>query len=462
MVNENIDEEQWAILFDKDYIRAEDYKRNLQTLDGYNQFLEEIPSLLKLEISNELSQCSRCQKTSQLLHNDDDMRCQIFKYFHEMKRITSVADLRDAKVDVEMLERLFKIVDMDFKLFQESINKFFEHFKIYICQNCDKMSTVPEHSGYHNHSYLNSFVHPFFPTQKNSLRHPNSYVLTNLNQLKGIEIDLLDFMDILKECVNFIRPITIPVKWDIYVEEIHLGKRNLYNGIFENNEWKRYIKIDEFQRNYETLSIYSQFLYKLPQKLFNLSLYKCINCNNISTIEKKLLIGKCNQTNLWIDEFNYLPVMPHQPNRIDKADIFINSKVSLNCLGEVFARRNDVKSYSLNKFLHDVLGFSYFVKHCEIFICIRCGSFSLLKQGVGKLCRKPYPDHLFQRITDVYQFYDEQINLFEFQYVMKSALDISYPDKPIHSIHTKNIKSNGVLNGNVTEITQFTIIYSFY
>ncbi|CAG8450080.1 3383_t:CDS:2 [Diversispora eburnea] len=374
MVNENMDEEQWAILFDKDYIRAEDYKRNLQTLNGYNQFLEEIPSLLKLEISNELSQCSRCQKISQLLHNDDDMSCQIFKYFHEMKRITSVADLRDAKVDIEMLERLFKMY-------------------IYICQNCDKMSTVPEHSGYHNHSYLNSFVHPFFPTQKNSLRHPNSYVLTNLNQLKGIEIDLLDFMDILKECVNFIRPITIPVKWDIYIEEIHLGKRNLYNGIFENNEWKRYIKID--------------------------------------------------------DEFNYLPIMPHQPNRIDKADIFINSKVSLNCLGEIFARRNDVKSYSLNKFLHDVLGFSYFVKHCEIFICIRCGSFSLLKQGDGKLCRKPYLNHLFQRITDVYQFYDEQINLFEFQYVMKSALDISYPDKPIHSIHMKNIKSNGLLNRHI-------------
>lgn len=133
---------------------------------------------------------------------------------------------------------------MDFKLFEEHVNKFFERFKIYICQSCDKMSTVSEHSGYHNHPYLNAFVHPFFPNPKNPVRHPNSYVLTNLNQLKGIGLDLLDFMDVLKECVNFVHPNTIPGKWNIYIEEIHIGKRNFYHGIFGNSEWKRYVKID--------------------------------------------------------------------------------------------------------------------------------------------------------------------------------------------------------------------------
>ncbi|CAG8592155.1 3184_t:CDS:2 [Acaulospora morrowiae] len=418
-------EEQWAILFD--HIRAEDYKRNLQTLNEYNLFLEELPSLIRIGSQNGLLQCSRCQRISQSSQEYDDLRCHETKYFHEIERVTSVANLRDTRVDVEMLEKLFILVGTDFELFHESIAKFFEHYEIYLCQRCDKLSNKPEHSG---HPYLTSFNHLLFPTHKNPLIHKNSLLITNLAQLKGIEFDLLEFFDVLKDCVDSMRPAMISGKWNVGNQEISPGRRNFYNGNFGTSEWEQYIKIDEFHRSNESLEIYTQFLRNLPQRLHDLSLFKCLNCNVIFLNAKKLLIGPCNQTNLWIDKRNYLPIMPHIPKKIDMMDVFMNSKVSLNCLGDTFAERYNV-------FLNGVLGFSYFVKHCEIFVCIRCGSFSALVQG-GSLCRKPYHDHVFRRIFDVYQFYDELINLFDFHYVIKSALDIAYPDKPIYR------KANGV------------------
>jgi len=91
-------------------------------------------------------------------------------------------------------------------------------------------------------------------------------------------------------------------------------------------------------------------------------------------------------------------------------------------------------SIHLNHFLFGLLGFSYFIKTCEIFICIQCGTFSALKQG-GSLCRKPYRDHVFERINDVLTFYNEYINLFDLQYVLQTALKITYPEKKINQIN---------------------------
>src|ERR1700722_18327152 len=88
--------------------------------------------------------------------------------------------------------------------------------------------------------------------------------------------------------------------------------------------------------------------------------------------------------------------------------------------------------FHLSNFLSGLLGFSYFIKTCEIFMCTQCGIFSALKQG-GSLCRKPYRDHVFERINDVLTFYDETINLFDLQYVLQTALKITYPDKPFYN-----------------------------
>ncbi|CAG8468452.1 3292_t:CDS:2 [Acaulospora morrowiae] len=257
-----------------DNIRAEDYKRNLQTLNEYNLFLEELPSLIRIGSQNGLLQCSRCQRISQSSQEYDDLRCHETKYFHEIERVTSVVNLRDTRVDVEMLENCsFCAVGTDFELFHESITKFFEHYEIYVCQRCDKLSNKPEHSG---HPYLTSFNHLLFPIHKNPLIHKNSRLITNLAQLKGIEFDLLEFFDIfdiLKDCVDSMRPAMISGKWNVGNQEISLGRRNFYNGNFGTSEWEQYIKIDEAtSRSKSTLNFCTT--YQAPSLFILIQMHK--------------------------------------------------------------------------------------------------------------------------------------------------------------------------------------------
>ena len=91
-------------------IRAEDYKRNSKTLDELNQFLEELPSLLKKKTSTVLNHCSRCRKITIPTddnNTEDDLRCYKIKYSHQVERILTVDALRDTKLGLTTLEALF-------------------------------------------------------------------------------------------------------------------------------------------------------------------------------------------------------------------------------------------------------------------------------------------------------------------------------------------------------------------
>ncbi|RIB27609.1 hypothetical protein C2G38_2061510 [Gigaspora rosea] len=416
-----MDDGRWAILFDQEYIRAEDYKRCLQTVNDFNFFIDELPDLLRKDTLVELNQCSNCQKISlpQRTQDEDMQPCYRQRYSHKIERVASVDGLRDTKLDIMTLRSLFELVGMDFEEFNKSANYFFELYnKVYICRKCDTISSLPEHAGYR------------------SSNHKHSYTLTSLDQLKGIKFDLLHFFDILKNCVDSLRPEILSHKWDIHFEPVSLGKRLFYSGNFGNTDWKEYIKIDEFHKSHEALEIYTRFLETLPKKLYNWALYKCLDCNSISSNSR--IIGPCWQTNNWFDENHYLPQMPHKFEKIENVDVFLNSKVSLNILGKAYAQRNNLKSKHLHNFLQGILGFPYFVKHCEMYVCIQCGNLSIMKQG--SLCRSPYHKHVFNRIIDVFPFYDEPINLFEFQNILRTALDITYPDRPVY--RTSKINGN--------------------
>lgn len=115
---------------------------------------------------------------------------------------------------------------MNFEEFNKSANYFFELYKVYICRKCDAISSLPEHAGYR------------------SSNHKHSYILTSLDQLNGIKFDLLHFFDILKSCVDSLRPEALSHRWDISFEPVSLGKRMFYSGHFGNTDWKEYIKID--------------------------------------------------------------------------------------------------------------------------------------------------------------------------------------------------------------------------
>ncbi|CAG8467716.1 2673_t:CDS:2 [Gigaspora margarita] len=270
-----MDDGRWAILFDQEYIRAEDYKRCLQTVNDFNFFIDELPDLLRKDTLVELNQCSNCHKISlpQRSQDEDMQQCYRQKYSHQIERVAS----------------------------------------------CDTISSLPEHAGYR------------------SSNHKHSYTLTSLDQLKGIKFDLLHFFDILKNCVDSLRPEVLSHKWDIHFEPVSLGKRMFYSGNFGNTDWKEYIKIDGI---HEALEIYTRFLETLPKKLYNWALYKCLDCNAISSNSR--IIGPCWQTNNWFDENHYLPQMPHKFEKIENVDVFLNSKVSLNILGKSYAQRNNL------------------------------------------------------------------------------------------------------------------------
>ncbi|CAI2186584.1 6443_t:CDS:2 [Funneliformis geosporum] len=410
-----MDEEQWAILFDEEYIRTEDYRRNSKTLDEFNRFLEELPSLLKKKTSVALNHCLRCRKITIIPGNtDEDLQCFRVKYSHQVERILTVDALRDTKLNLMTLEILFNEVGLNFEVFNQSMDNFLERYKVYICKRCDALSATPEHTGYRNPG------------------HDQCDVLTNLKQLREIEIefDLLNLFEIFKSCLDIHRPNRLSKKWDLFSDEIPLVKRDFYYGYFGISEWTKYIKIEDYyyMKN-DTLLLYMQFLRDLPKRLQYCALYKCVNCNRISSSPK--FVGLCYQTNQWISDDAYLPQIPHKNREIDNVEVFIKAKVSLNSLSRVYAQRYNEQSIHLNNFLSGLLGFSYFIKTCEIFHCTQCGTFSALKQG-GSLCRKPYRDHAFERINDILTFYDEYINLFDLQYVLQTALNIAYPDKPVY------------------------------
>ncbi|CAG8557307.1 17349_t:CDS:2 [Rhizophagus irregularis] len=367
-----MDDEQWAILFDNEYIRAEDYKRNSRTLDEFNRFLEELPSLLKKKTSLVLNHCIRCRKITIPPGNADE--CYRIKYSHQVERILTVDALRDTKLDLTTLSVLFNEVGMSFEDFSQSMDNFLEKHKVYICKRCDTLSATSEHAGYRNPSH--------------------------------------------NHC-----------SWDLFSDDIPLVKRDFYCRHFGKAEWARYIKIDEYYIKNNTLLQYTQFLNDLPKRLHYCAVYKCVNCNRLSSSSK--IADLCYQTNQWISDEAYLPQIPHKNREIDNVEVFIKAKVSLNTLSKVYAERYNELSIHLNHFLSGLWGFSYFIKTCDIFICTQCGIFSALKQG-GSLCRKPYHDHEFERINDVLTFYDEPINLFDLQYVLRTALNIAYPDKPVY------------------------------
>ncbi|CAB4405621.1 unnamed protein product [Rhizophagus irregularis] len=404
-----MDDEQWAILFDNEYIRAEDYKRNSRTLDEFNRFLEELPSLLKKKTSLVLNHCIRCRKITIPPGNADE--CYRIKYSHQVERILTVDVLRDTKLDLTTLSVLFNEVGMSFEDFSQSMDNFLEKHKVYICKRCDTLSATSEHAGYRNPS------------------HNHCSVLSSLNQMKEIEFDLLNLFEILKSCVDNHRPNRLSKKWDLFSDDIPLVKRDFYCRHFGKAEWARYIKIDEYYIKNNTLLQYTQFLNDLPKRLHYCAVYKCVNCNRLSSSSK--IADLCYQTNQWISDEAYLPQIPHKNREIDNVEVFIKAKVSLNTLSKVYAERYNELSIHLNHFLSGLWGFSYFIKTCDIFICTQCGIFSALKQG-GSLCRKPYHDHEFERINDVLTFYDEPINLFDLQYVLRTALNIAYPDKPVY------------------------------
>ena|SRR6266498_3205666 len=93
---------------------------------------------------------------------------------------------------------------------------------------------------------------------------------------------------------------------------------------------------DYYMKN-DTLLLYTQFLNDLPKRLHYCALYKCANCNRISSSPK--FLGLCHQTNQWVSDEVYLPQIPHKNRGIDNVEVFIKAKISLNSLSRVYAQR---------------------------------------------------------------------------------------------------------------------------